>query len=57
MEEFKVNKYITLKLEDGITNIYIKDDDYPFLQCKYLLMRKTVYELEDLFSLMNQMSS
>ncbi len=47
MKEFKVNEYITLKLEDGETNIYIKGDDYPFLQCKYLLVRKTVNELKD----------
>ncbi|TFG24292.1 MAG: leucine-rich repeat domain-containing protein [Promethearchaeota archaeon] len=37
MHVFKVNDYLTLKLEDGITNIYIKGDDYPYLQCKYLL--------------------
>ncbi|TFG21900.1 MAG: hypothetical protein EU529_12230, partial [Promethearchaeota archaeon] len=48
MEEFKVNEYITLKLEDGITNIYIKGDDYPYLQCKYLLMRKTINEIKNL---------
>ena len=34
--EFKVNKYITLKLEDQITNIYVKGD--LFKQCKFLLI-------------------
>ncbi len=48
MEEFKVNEYITLKLEDGETNIYVKGADYPYLQCKYLLMRKTINEIENL---------
>lgn len=47
MEDFKVNDYITLKLENGRTDIYIKGDDYPFMHCKYLLMRKTVKELEN----------
>ncbi|TFG21550.1 MAG: leucine-rich repeat domain-containing protein [Promethearchaeota archaeon] len=46
MGEFKVNEYITLKLEDGRTNIYVGGK--PFIQCKYILMRKTAYELEDL---------
>ena len=47
MREFNVNEYITLKLEDGVTNIYVKGDNYPFLQCKYLLIRKTVNELKN----------
>lgn len=33
---FKVNQYITLKLEDGITNIYV--NEVIFKQCKYLLL-------------------
>ena len=36
MKEFKVNEYITLKLEDDITNIYIKD--ILFRQCKLLIL-------------------
>ncbi len=36
MKEFKVNEYITLKLEDDITNIYI--NDILFRQCKILLL-------------------
>ena len=46
MEEFKVNEYITLRLEDGKTNIYVGGK--LFNHCKYVLMRKTIYELEDL---------
>ena len=36
MKEFKVNEYITLKLEHGKTNIYIKNQ--LFQQCKFLLL-------------------
>jgi len=36
MLEFKVNDYITLKLRDEITIIYVKGKE--FLQCKYLLL-------------------
>ena len=36
MHEFKVNEYITLKLENGSTNIYVKGT--LFRQCKYLLL-------------------
>lgn len=35
-QEFIVNDYITLKLEDGVTNIYVKDQ--LFKQCKFLLL-------------------
>ncbi|MHA2394700.1 MAG: leucine-rich repeat domain-containing protein [Promethearchaeota archaeon] len=35
MKEFKINKYITLKLEKGITNIYIKEQ--LFRQCLSLV--------------------
>jgi hypothetical protein len=34
--EFKVNQYLTLRLERGITNIYVKG--HLFNQCKYLLL-------------------
>lgn len=34
--EYKVNEFITLKLENGKTVIYIKNE--KFLQCKYLLI-------------------
>ncbi|MFX1476884.1 MAG: hypothetical protein ACFFCI_02015 [Promethearchaeota archaeon] len=33
---FKINDYITLKLENNKTNIYVKDE--LFLQCKFLLI-------------------
>lgn len=36
MQQFKVNEYITLKLEGGKTNIYVKDQ--LFRQCKFLLL-------------------
>lgn len=36
MKYFKINKYITLKLENKKTNIYINDK--LFKQCKYLLL-------------------
>ena len=35
-KEFKVNEYITLKLERGKTNIYVKDR--LFNQCKFILL-------------------
>jgi len=34
MTEFKVNEYLTLKLDEGKTNIYIKNE--VFTQCKHL---------------------
>ncbi len=36
MQEFKVNEYITLKLEKGKTNIYVNGE--LFKQCKFLLL-------------------
>ncbi len=38
--EFKVNENITLRFEDGNTNIYVNNE--YFNQCKYLLTRKKV---------------
>jgi len=35
-KEFKINKYITLKLEKSRTNIYINNE--KFIQCKFLLI-------------------
>lgn len=43
MREFKVNEYITLKLESGKTNIYIKGE--LFRQCKYLLLEIPINEV------------
>jgi len=36
MKEFKVNEYITLKLEGRKTNIYF--NEHLFRQCKFLLL-------------------
>ena len=44
--KFKVNKYITLKLEDDKTNIYVEDE--IFLQCKYLLLTIQASEIQSL---------
>ncbi len=44
MSEFIVNDYISLKLENRITNIYIKNE--KFIQCKYLLLHITEVETE-----------
>ena len=35
-KQFKINKYITLKLEKSRTNIYINNE--KFIQCKFLLL-------------------
>ncbi|MFX1376813.1 MAG: leucine-rich repeat domain-containing protein [Promethearchaeota archaeon] len=43
--EFKINDFITLKLENGKTVIYVKDE--KFLQCKYLLIEIPKDSLED----------
>lgn len=36
MKEFEINKYISLKLENGKTNIYVNNK--KFKQCKYILI-------------------
>lgn len=41
-KEFKVNNYITLKLEENKTNLYIRNKE--FLQCKYLLLNFPIIE-------------
>jgi len=46
MKEFRVNKYITLKLENNETNIYI--DGNFFNQCKFLLITIPVKRIEAL---------
>jgi hypothetical protein len=43
MKEFKVNKYITLKLQGEETFIYVKGE--KFLQCKYLLITIPIDEI------------
>ncbi|TFG18686.1 MAG: hypothetical protein EU529_17170 [Promethearchaeota archaeon] len=46
---FEVNEYIVLKLEGGYTNIYVNSE--LFNQCKYILIRKPIDELEDILTL------
>jgi Leucine-rich repeat (LRR) protein len=43
VKEFKVNEYITLKLEGGKTNIYVKEE--LFNQCKFLILNIHVSEI------------
>ena len=43
-KEFKINKYLKLKLEDGKTVIYV--DGEEFMQCKYLLLSVPIGEAE-----------
>lgn len=43
MPEFIINDYITLKLEDDKTNIYILEKE--FIQCKYLLLNIPAQEI------------
>lgn len=50
MKTFKVNEYISLKLERGTTNIYVKGE--LFRQCKFLLLTiPTDDDLEDIDSI------
>lgn len=44
MLEFRINDFITLKLEDDQTKIYILGKE--FIQCKYLLMNIPVQDIE-----------
>ena len=44
--EFKINEYITLKLESGRTNIYVKGE--LFQQCKFLLLNIPTEKIRDL---------
>ena len=46
MKEFRVNRFIVLKLEDEKTNIYVNDE--LFSQCKYLLLNMPI---EDVISI------
>ncbi len=45
IKEFKVNQYITLRLEDNSTNIYVNGK--LFNQCKYLLLNISKDNIED----------
>ena len=44
MQEFKVNEHITLKLENGKTNIHVAGK--LFRQCKYLLLEIPINEVD-----------
>lgn len=46
MTEFTVNDFITLRLENGKTEIYVLDEE--FIQCKFLLMKIPIEEIASL---------
>jgi hypothetical protein len=46
IKEFKINQYLKLKLENGRTNIYVKNR--MFRQCMYLLLNIPVTQIEEL---------
>ncbi len=48
MGEFRINKFVALKLEEGRTVLYV--DNKPFTQCKYLLLQIPVERINDLDS-------
>ncbi|MBD3194893.1 MAG: hypothetical protein GF317_07560 [Candidatus Lokiarchaeota archaeon] len=45
IKEFKINEYLTLKLENNQTNIYV--NDILFNQCKYLLFNIPIEKISD----------
>ncbi|MFW9896812.1 MAG: hypothetical protein ACFFD7_13485 [Candidatus Thorarchaeota archaeon] len=49
MIEFRVNQFITLKLEEGETNIYVNNK--LFNQCKFVIINRIVEDVEDLLEL------
>jgi len=42
MEQFKINDYLTIKLEEYSTNIYVKNQ--LFRQCRFLMLNIPVEE-------------
>ena len=44
MIEFKINNHLSLRLEEGKTNVYVKNK--LFRQCKYLLLNIAPNEIE-----------
>lgn len=44
MIKFRINEFIELRLEDGRSNIYVNDQ--YFRQSKYILLKKTFFEIE-----------
>jgi len=62
--EFKINDYLTLKLIEAQTVIYV--DDKPFHQCKYLLLNlsskdfaqfEQIDSIDDAFAIYKKMAS
>ena len=53
MKEFKINSYITAKLETGKTNIYI--NGVLFRHCKYLILKRL--KINDLETYLNEFKS
>jgi len=49
MKEFQVNKYITLKLVDNKTIIYVNDEWFD--QCKFILTRKKIFDLDNILKI------
>jgi hypothetical protein len=46
MREFRVNKFIVLKCEEGKTALYVNGK--PFIQCKYLLLQIPIEHINEL---------
>lgn len=46
MLEFHINEYLSLKLEQGKTNIYVKGN--LFNQCKFLLLNIPIHQVESI---------
>lgn len=47
MKEFKINRYITLKLEENEINIYMNNE--KFIQCKGVVLNRTIEDLKLIF--------
>lgn len=45
MEEFTINEYLSLKLEDETTNIYVNNK--KILRCKYILIDIPIETLDN----------
>ncbi|MFX1426312.1 MAG: hypothetical protein ACFFBE_07655 [Promethearchaeota archaeon] len=46
MDNFKINNFLTLKLENNKTYIYIKEE--KFIQCKFLLIERSLKKIKNL---------
>jgi len=47
VREFKINDFLTLKLQNNRTNIYVKNR--KFIQCMYLLLNIPVDRIRDMY--------